>query len=220
MREPPCGQDSCVGNGYFNVYIMSKSFYSKIFLSILPCLLLAGRLDAKTQRTSSGTVFVSAMTGTTFSAFGIATLDAGVYTPTGIVKGSVSMMNIAFGVRGSEGEPLGRITFAQSTFGAGYLWRILDSTNRVFGIYGGGGLFIGMESVDPFGTFRKDAMLKFDKSNSFIYGLCGDASLEWFFLPRIVPNMAAVLGLRLPLTFGSQAQLFQPELSAGLRFNF
>ena len=190
---------------------------------ILPVVfLLCTAITANAQRTAIGTYYGSLQANCSFSGIG-ADLSAGTYTATGLWKITVSDANrtvrVVGGGEGEEGKYHGSIGCMHILAKGDYLWRIVNNHSRTLNFYGGAGLFLGMELLDPAHTWPKDSVFPFDGRNSFLYGLEAQLEFEWFFL-RSVPDLAIVFDGSLPFNFSSKISKFNQEVSLGLRYNF
>lgn len=97
-------------------------------------------------------------------------------------------------------------------------WRIISTWNRVFNIYAGGGVFLGVELIDPFNKldYRKTGDRVDSSSASFLYGASGAVSAELYILPYVSISVTA----RPKVFGGSNYGRFSAPASAGLRISF
>lgn len=94
-------------------------------------------------------------------------------------------------------------------------WRLIASWNRVFNIYGGGGVLLGTEVIDPRNLLKDGEKVATSKA-SFMYGLCANACAELY----LMPYFSVILSVKPYMVGGSRYGSFYAFASAGLRFSF
>lgn len=186
----------------------------KIILSAAALLLAT---NAFCQRTAIGTIYVSAYGNCSFSGFG-GGAEAGMYNAMGQWKVGLSDANRRASVYNADNIIQGHIGYMHLEFCGDYLWRIVSSHDRRLNFYGGAGLFIGVELIDPAKRWPQNSVFPFAKSNTFLYGVDAQLEFEWFPV-RTAPNLALIVGGRLPVNFSSQIRKFNQEVSVGIRYN-
>ncbi len=142
------------------------------------------------------------------SGFG-AEFSYGRYLLDGYWKSSASI--VPRGLRLSTGDHMDLLTIRA---GADYMFRIASVRSRVFGLYGGGGAFIGYELYDPNSRLPSNIYTGLG-NGTFIYGVTANLETEIF----IINNIALTTGFSMPLTFGSVAQWLRANAHIGFRIN-
>lgn len=97
-----------------------------------------------------------------------------------------------------------------------FMYRLVSTRSRIFSIYGGGGLWLGAEKVDPFRTLPSDVIVDLDGQYRFIFGATPRLELEFF----IGNHVAVLVGGRLPCAVFSQIRVVTLQADAGLRVAF
>lgn len=171
-----------------------------IFLSILLLLLC---VSARAQRTSKGIRSVSASASWTVSSFG-GELDYGTYLHNSYLFGGLNIAN-----RAHYNTTISEIVNHQSLEALmGWEWRLYGTRSRVFNIYLGGDVFIGVEMFDLFKnereTTRKIYYNEGIKDYKFIFGLSPRVEIEYF----VSTTVAITASARAPITFLSQYSKF------------
>lgn len=95
-----------------------------------------------------------------------------------------------------------------------WMYRLAATRGRTLNLYGGGGAFMGVETVDIWSPKRERAREGFEEE-AFLYGVSISAEAELFLSRRL----ALVLSGTLPLNFSSQFGWFHCQVGAGLRVN-
>lgn len=186
---------------------------------VLIALLVAFCGTAVAQRTSKGASFVDVSYVSSFTGSGVQA-GFGIYGLRGYWKVEISGVDRMFELRKANDEYISDMSCMHLEGAADYMFRLYGRRNHVLNLYGGGGAFLGLESLDPYGKAPANIVLPFEKKSVFLYGVEAAADAEWFPLSRAVPNLALVGGIRLPVNFTSQVQKFCYELSVGLRYDF
>ena len=190
------------------------------FIVVTTLLFLTGAVTVHAQRTSQGTIEVTASVNTSFNSFG-GDISAAYYFQSSYIGGGVSYMDRKFHEKNyDENVSLGRAE-AYVT----WMWRFFGSRGRAVNLYLGGDIFLGIEMLDPFKqctAVTRQALynVNFEK-NRIIYGLSPRLEGEFFVAPRV----AIVLPLRLPIAFntnrkGERLWIVGYEAGIGARFNF
>lgn len=106
----------------------------------------------------------------------------------------------------------GRLQYDQLAVAGGYQFRLAATRDRAVNLYGGGGVFAGLEFVDPFRSLPEYYVLPID-SQAFLYGLYVKTTAE-FFIGRC---FAFVLEASLPLAFSSQLSMINYAVGGGIK---
>lgn len=159
------------------------------FAIIALALLLALPLSA--QRTSNRQFFVEAGSGYPYMGH----VGVGQYQLNGYWEASVGA--VYHSVLLSSGI---RLPFSPVTARGNYMWRMVSTRSRCVNLYGGCGLQMGCELIDPFHELPGSVDLGLDRKQSFIIGPSADLALELFPLRQV----GMVLGGRIPFLFLSQ----------------
>lgn len=93
-------------------------------------------------------------------------------------------------------------------------YRLISTRGRHFSLYAGGGVFLGYQMYDPWGTLPETVETGLGKG-VFLYGIQANLRAEVFFCRR----GALLLSVCTPIDIPSAAGVFHWEMSAGLRFN-
>jgi len=182
------------------------------FIAIL-CFLAC--LPSRGQRTMSGSGFVEAAGRSTVSFVG-ASLSYGQYTMNGRWRASAVTDGHRVGLVSSRGDGLGTLLFGQAAIGGDYMHRLWCTGNRRFSAYGGGGLLLGIEAVDPLEARPNGGIIPYGDDHTFIYGPSAGVEAEWF----VAGGLALTASAGGSFLEGSQVGLFFFTSSAGLRWNF
>ena len=98
--------------------------------------------------------------------------------------------------------------------GGGYLHRLLASRSRVFGLYAGGGAFLGYEFIDPMNEQPSNISTSLP-GGCFQYGIIPEVEIEIFILRKT----ALTIGADSPINFTSPLSKIRPRIKAGIRVN-
>ena len=90
--------------------------------------------------------------------------------------------------------------------------RLADTRRRSVNLYGGGGMFMGAEVLDPMSRLPKDTVLGIGKT-AFMYGVYARLSAEFF----IVEKVAVMAGAFVPLNFSSGIRMLNYDFGLGLK---
>ena len=194
-----------------------------IFFSILSVLLTAGVPKAHAQRTSEGSSAVTlSFTGAVVAPGLGLSADYTGYLLFGYWRAGINNTYRAFrAIDDVTGESRGNVWWSDLTVGGDFMYRLYSGRARVFNVYAGGGVFLGIETIDPFGKAPEGISTGYGAKNTFIYGVSVGVEGEWFFLSRLVPNLALSFGVRTPVKIASQiGEHFNLEAYTGLRYNF
>lgn len=177
----------------------------KISLLILVCE-VSFMSNATAQRTMAGQGFLSADCLYDFENFG-AMAEYGQYTLGG------------FWTVGASGHFYDAMTSSKYNleyvhcyaFG-GYMHRLAGTRRRSVNLYGGGGVFMGAEVLDPMSRLPKDTVLGIGKT-AFLYGVYAGLSAEFF----IVEKVAVMASALVPLNFSSGIRMLNYDFGLGLK---
>ena len=177
----------------------------KISLLILVCE-VSFMSNASAQRTMAGQGFLSADCLYDFENFG-AMAEYGQYTLDG------------FWMVGANGHLYDTATSSEYrleythcyAFG-GYMHRLAGTRGRSVNLYGGGGVFIGAEVLDPINRLPKDTILGANRAR-FLYGVYAGLSAEFF----IVEKLAVTVNAIAPLNFSSGIRMLNYDVGLGLK---
>lgn len=177
--------------------------------------LLLACLPVRAQRTSYGERLATADILCSFSSLGVSA-SLGYYLLDGYWAGELSAVVRATRVA-ETGEPLG---YARVTGGAAWMYRLWSTRSRDICAYAGGDLFMGFESMDPFGALEEGTragLLNSGYSRTrFIYGPALRAEAEWF----VRDALALTVPVRMPVTLNSAFGTLGFEAGVGIRYNF
>lgn len=192
---------------------ISKFIGVGIVTSILSVILfLSQPCQAKAQRTMNGqsilTAEVTALAAMHPGDFGI-NIDYGQYLLSGYWYCSLAGEHNRIATTTSYS-----IRYMDAYAGGGYLHRILASRSRVFGLYAGGGAFIGYEFIDPMNE-RPSNISTSLPGGCFQYGIIPEVEIEIFILRKT----ALTIGADSPIYFTSPLRKIRPRLKAGIRVN-
>ena len=184
---------------------MATTILSVILFISQPC-------QAMAQRTMSGQSIlaaeVTALAMTRPGDFGIS-IDYGQYLLSGYWFCSLSGEHNRIATTTAYS-----IRYMDAYAGGGYLHRIFASRSRVFGLYAGGGAFLGYEFIDPMNE-RPSNISTSLPSGCFQYGIIPEVEVEIFFLRKT----ALTIGADSPIFFTSPLRKIRPRLKAGIRVN-
>lgn len=180
---------------------MSKLHFTALCLLVLLCTPAAG------QRTMSSQGFVGG--DFIWSSRPCGQLRCGQYL-------SSSLWEVTLGARSySKGLSTGdTLQYTDIVASGSWSYRLACTRSRAVNLYGGAGIFAGYELYDPARRLPSTLDLGFGKG-AFIYGIQAGLHAELFFARRC----AFVLGGSIPVCFGSHADWFRWEATAGIRFN-
>ena len=163
-------------------------------------------INASAQRTMAGQGYISADCLYDFENFG-AKAEYGQYTLGG------------FWSVGASGHFYDATTTSKysleyvhcNAFG-GYMHRLVGTRRRSVNLYGGGGVFMGAEVLDPMSRLPKDTVLGIGRT-AFLYGVYAGLSAEFF----IVEKVAVMAGALVPLNFSSGIRMLNYDVCLGLK---
>ena len=183
---------------------MRISALSRILAIIVISLLSVFQIRA--QRTMLGQKIVSVSAGYNFSGFG-ANAAFGGCTMYGhwltelsgdLYKHPLSNGNL--------------LEYGQVILSGNYMAAIIRTRSRNLNIYGGGGVFLGYEAVDPFHHLPKLIETGLEEGY-FLYGILAGLDYEVF----ITRKIAIILSGRFPLNFSSRLDRLHYQATIGLR---
>lgn len=90
--------------------------------------------------------------------------------------------------------------------------RLAGTRRRSVNLYGGGGVFMGAEVLDPMSRLPKDTVLGIGKT-AFLYGVYAGLSAEFF----IVEKVAVMASALVPLNFSSGIRMLNYDFGLGLK---
>lgn len=187
--------------------------YSKIILAA--AILFSATVPGYSQRTIAGSSFVE-VCGSVPVPFSVplngigASVLFGRYTTDGLWS---------VGVRGDNRVMLSPLDneydVSRVCASAERVWRIVASWNRRYNIYGGAGVQLGAEIIDPRGMLSSEEVIT-GRRAPFVYSCDAVLCAEAF----IFPNVSFTMAVRPFFTGGSRYGIFFATASAGLRFSF
>lgn len=185
-------------------------------LTILTVLIVFSCTSLFAQRTSKGQDLFSATVTTNLSAVGgdftWGKYDKHFYWNTGLM-----FDNVVKRIDGLNET----VAFTRFCPEASFMYRLFGTHNRAFSIYGGGGLFFGIEFLDMYCWLTKETYDEMTKKNGFtagrfIYG--GFVRVEFEFFPW--RSWAFFVPVSLNLTGNSKCDLVTFNIGLGARFNY
>lgn len=185
---------------------------AKAFLKIAVLLLFITSIDASAQRTMKGQFFIGAegiVSVIRPRDHGLA-LEFGQYTLKGLWSSRCSST-----CSSPEIMPGHRLTYIDICGEGDYLYRLVGSRSRQFNLYGGGGVFIGYEFYDTFGSLPEHIATELPKTGQFLYGITPRLEFEAFLSRKI----GISLGLSAPVNFTSLISKFRPRVTLGFRID-
>lgn len=175
-------------------------------------LLISQPCKAKAQRTMSGQSILTAEAGLlSFVHPGDFSLniDYGQYLLSGYWYGSLNAEHNRIATTTAYD-----IRYIDAYASGGYLHRLLTCRSRIFGLYVGGGAFLGYEFIDPMNE-RPSNITTTLPGGCFLYGIIPEIEIEIFFLRKA----ALTIGADSPIFFSSPLRKIHPRLKLGLRMN-
>lgn len=172
-------------------------------------LMLVVSLSASAQRTMARHGEISCTGTLLFDSFG-AGVSGGVYTLGGYWEGGASLVRHTAGL--SSGEIL---PYSHAVAYGGFNQRLFATFDRMVNLYVGGGVFCGLEEIDPTETLPESIVTGMDKE-VFLYGLYGKAEAEVF----LTGHIAVAPFFKLPYCLSSQVYSTLFEAGLSLRYNF
>lgn len=191
-------------------------FMRKLILAAFCLCFSVGGFSAFAQRTAIGTKFISAEATTSFSGFG-GGIDVGMYNSMGLWRVQVSDTFRRLNLQSGSGAE-GKFAFMHLEADFSHLWRICANHSRTVNFYGGPGVFLGLETLDPFKKWPSGVVFPYQVRDKFIYGVDAQLEFEWFPF-RKASNLAFIVDGRIPVNFASQVSKFNYEVAVGLRIN-
>ena len=163
-------------------------------------------VNASAQRTMAGQGYISADCLYDFEKFG-AMAEYGQYTLGGFwaVGASGHLYDTA-----TSSEY--RLEYTHCYAFGGYMHRLAGTRRRSVNLYGGGGVFMGAEVLDPMSRLPKDTVLGIGRT-AFLYGVYAGLSAEFF----IVEKVAVMAGALAPLNFSSGIRMLNYDVCLGLK---
>lgn len=175
-------------------------------------ILLMVCLDASAQRTMRGQMFLDLEGQYPLGA----SVAVGQYTLPGYWQAGVNLLQMREYLRLDGAVDLMNLDTYHLKAEGGYMFRLLSTRSRSFGIYGGAFGWVGIEAVDPLKVLPEDILLNIDKGRSFVFGATPRLEAQLFFGNHI----ALVIGGEVPIAVRSRIKMFNPQGTAGLRFAF
>ena len=175
-------------------------------------LLISQPCQAKAQRTMDGQSILAVAAGViSFVHPGDLSLNIcyGQYLLSGYWYSSLSAEHNRMATTASYS-----IRFIDAYASGGYLHRLLTCRSRIFGLYAGGGAFIGYEFIDPMNEQPSNITTTLP-SGCFLYGIVPEIEVEFFFMRKA----ALTIGADSPIFFSSPLRKIHPCLKFGLRMN-
>lgn len=177
----------------------------KISLLILVCE-VSFMSNATAQRTMAGQGFLSADGLYDFENFG-AMAEYGQYT-----LGGFWMVGANGHLYDTATSSEYRLEYTHCYAFGGYMHRLAGTRRRSVNLYGGGGVFMGTEVLDPMSRLPKDTVLGIGRT-AFLYGVYAGLSAEFF----IVEKVAVMAGALVPLNFSSGIRMLNYDVCLGLK---
>ena len=162
--------------------------------------------NATAQRTMAGQGFLSADGLYDFENFG-AIAEYGQYTLGGFW--SVGASGHFYDTPTSSKYNL---EYVHCYVFGGYMHRLAGTRRRSVNLYGGGGVFLGAEVLDPMSRLPKDTVLGIGRT-VFLYGVYAGLSAEFF----IVEKLAVTVNAIAPLNFSSGIRMLNYDVGLGLK---
>ena len=106
----------------------------------------------------------------------------------------------------------GGLEYLHLAAGGDFLYRILSTRSRFFGLYAGGGAFLGMELNDPRRRKPEHIDAGVREKDHFLYGCRADLEMELYLLPKAA---LTVTGSGV-LSKGAELQI-RPLVEVGIR---
>jgi len=97
-----------------------------------------------------------------------------------------------------------------------FFYRLVSTRSRALSLYGGAGVWVGLESVDPFKKLPDTIVLPGLPDHKFVFGVTPEVNMEVF----MGSHFALVVGGRLPLAFLSNIRMVTAQARAGFRIAF
>ena len=192
---------------------------SILIIALTPILWAVANVEASAQRTAEGSMFIGA--SQMVSAYAVPSggreLGAGGYLRSSMWKAGVRAVDWNHKVSADTGVEHDDLFdhIAWSLYG-GWRYRLMGTYNRMFSLYLGGDIFLGLNQYE---AFRKlpDELATGIARCGFIYGVQPELELEVFPGRRV----ALILGVQLPVTLGSslKTDIWNITGSVGARIN-
>lgn len=175
-------------------------------------LLTAISSEMAAQRTMNGQYFVSARLSHDFSSaesFG-GGLSFGQYLLNSYWKATAGVDNRATGL--TTGHSM---QYMHIHIGGDWMYRCIATNDRALSLYLGGGIFMGYEGYDTFGTLPANISTGLD-NGAFLYGIRANLELEYYFSKKV----GLIAEASLPMHFGSPTGWLKWSTGLGIRYNF
>ena len=174
-------------------------------------VLFTSSSEASAQRTMKGQYHIGAhsviATDSRFAAGG--EISFGSYLLDSYIIGWVNITPDH--IKLSSSHLLGYVPVA---VGADYMHRVAATRSRSVNLYVGGGVFLGYEFYDP--SSRVPSYINTNLgSGAFIYGAAPSIVSELF----ITKMIAITLGVRMPVSVSSKAEILKAHFKTGIRIN-
>ena len=192
---------------------------SLISVGLVLALQLFWHSEAAAQRTAEGSTFLGVSpTASVYSVpSGGLDINAGGYLRSSLWKAGMRVIDWNHKISSDTGVAHNDLFdhIAWSLYG-GWRYRLLGTYNRLFSVYGGGDVFLGLNQYEAFRKLPSELKTRLPKSQ-FIYGVLTELEAE-FFVSRCV---ALTIGAQLPVTLGSSLKSDKWNLtgSIGVRIN-
>lgn len=159
------------------------------------------------QRTMPGEKMVGISAGYNFEGTGVSATFGG-YTKSGYWQTGLSgdMYNKPL----SAGND--RLEYCHIAASGYYMAALARTRSRSFNLYGGGGIFMGYEAVDPFRRLPKSIETNL-KNGYFLYGLFAGLESEIFLTRRVALTVTG----HFPLNFSSKLDRLHCQAKVGVR---
>lgn len=159
------------------------------------------------QRTMPNEKMFSISTGYNYDGYGVSASFGG-YTKSGYwqVGASRDMYRKQLNLENYK------LDYYHITVSGYYLTSLFRTRSRSFNLYGGGGIFMGYESIDPFRRLPKTIETNL-KNGYFLCGLSAVSEVE-IFLTR---KFAIIVSQNVPLNFSSKLGFIHFQTKVGFR---
>lgn len=131
------------------------------------------------------------------------------YTLTGFWNAGIRASDYVIGI-----DSYNSLEAIQLTATTSYMARALSTRSRRLNLYGGGGIFMGYEFIDPFERLP-DYFVVEGSRGCFVYGIHAKTEIEFF----ITRQIALIGTASVPINFQSQTGWFHWEAGIGIRIN-
>lgn len=182
-----------------------------IILSLV-IILSAACLSSYAQRTMRGQYFVDL--GVRYPVG--AQVSVGQYLIPAYWKAGVELMRMREYLKAGGAVEELSLDIWQAKAQGEFMYRLVSTRSRALSLYGGAGVWIGAEAVDPLYRVPEDIIISLDRKYTFVTGVTPKIEMEVF----MGNHVALVLGGQLPLAFMSRIRVVSAQATAGIRVAF